>query len=478
MELDGDDEHLTNSSLSSLHSPPYNTRSQGSIRVQPSAVGGYIAPNDEIPQNQPTALSNSQLQDHIAALTVPGQALPISLPYANVNTYLPPQPQQLASQLQAAHAAAYGNLQAFARPQLPQQTSHVQETLLNNFEHIPPPLYSLRDPSKTFWKEMQDQIESIDFKQKKRKSPMPVARIRKIMLLDEDVNMIGGEIGDLFGMACCLFIREVAVRAWENTLRNKRKTLTKDDIASAVSNTRTFDFLIDIVPSAPKMRTYNSQFYQQQPAQFVHNTETQPEPQTPQYYGRSSSDGVALDNVPAAPMGHHQQKQPSMAERMAILQASQQIEQYTRSNFQLIQQLQPAMTAGQNEQDVQRLQQQLQAYNQAQLHVGQQYGLAMGQAPLSIPNIGGPFAMPQQISLPMVPAGYALPLDASKQKEQLYLSSEQHHGGDVHLQNGPEDGDTLMESTGFSLPSDSIDEQLHVDINQPDDQQDDMDFVQ
>lgn len=77
---------------------------------------------------------------------------------------------------------------------------------------------------------------------------LPLARIKKIMKLDEDVKMISAEAPLLFAKACEIFIHELTLRAWLHTDDNKRRTLQRNDIAMAISKYDQFDFLIDIVP--------------------------------------------------------------------------------------------------------------------------------------------------------------------------------------------------------------------------------------
>lgn len=99
----------------------------------------------------------------------------------------------------------------------------------------------------TFWpdamKEIRD-LKSDDFKQQ----ILPLARIKKIMKLDEDVKMISAEAPVLFAKAAEIFISELSLRAWIHTEDNKRRTLQRNDIAMAISKFDQFDFLIDIVP--------------------------------------------------------------------------------------------------------------------------------------------------------------------------------------------------------------------------------------
>ncbi|XP_053678163.1 nuclear transcription factor Y subunit gamma-like [Anopheles nili] len=78
--------------------------------------------------------------------------------------------------------------------------------------------------------------------------PLPLARIKKIMKLDENVRMIASDAPLLFAKAIEIFIQELTLRAWLHTEHNKRRTLQRSDIAMAITQYDQFDFLIDIVP--------------------------------------------------------------------------------------------------------------------------------------------------------------------------------------------------------------------------------------
>lgn len=54
---------------------------------------------------------------------------------------------------------------------------------------------------------------------------LPLARIKKIMKLDEEVKMISAEAPVLFAKAAEIFIHELTLRAWSHTEDNKRRTL-------------------------------------------------------------------------------------------------------------------------------------------------------------------------------------------------------------------------------------------------------------
>ncbi|KAM7525749.1 hypothetical protein LguiA_015651 [Lonicera macranthoides] len=77
---------------------------------------------------------------------------------------------------------------------------------------------------------------------------LPLARIKKIMKKSsEDVKMISGEAPIVFSKACELFIEELTRRSWTMTIEGKRRTLHKEDVASAVVATDIFDFLVNVV---------------------------------------------------------------------------------------------------------------------------------------------------------------------------------------------------------------------------------------
>ncbi|XP_058474941.1 nuclear transcription factor Y subunit gamma isoform X4 [Solea solea] len=98
----------------------------------------------------------------------------------------------------------------------------------------------------SFWPRVMEEIRNLtmDF----RVQELPLARIKKIMKLDEDVKMISAEAPVLFARAAQIFITELTLRAWIHTEDNKRRTLQRNDIAMAITKFDQFDFLIDIVP--------------------------------------------------------------------------------------------------------------------------------------------------------------------------------------------------------------------------------------
>jgi len=112
---------------------------------------------------------------------------------------------------------------------------------------VPPGEGETQAALEQFWPKVTEEIRTMSISDLKRQE-LPLARIKKIMKLDEDVKMISAEAPVLFGKACEMFIHELTMRAWIHTEDNKRRTLQRNDIAMAITKFDQFDFLIDIVP--------------------------------------------------------------------------------------------------------------------------------------------------------------------------------------------------------------------------------------
>ncbi|KAH8600822.1 histone-fold-containing protein [Bisporella sp. PMI_857] len=103
-----------------------------------------------------------------------------------------------------------------------------------------------KDILTTYWQQIINHLEqdSHDYKLHQ----LPLARIKKVMKADPEVKMISAEAPILFAKGCDIFITELTMRAWIHAEENKRRTLQRSDIASALAKSDMFDFLIDIVP--------------------------------------------------------------------------------------------------------------------------------------------------------------------------------------------------------------------------------------
>ncbi|KAI0771660.1 histone-fold-containing protein [Trametes elegans] len=104
----------------------------------------------------------------------------------------------------------------------------------------------IHDFLRSFWQRQVDaaEQETPDY----RHPPLPLARIKKVMKSDPEVKMIAADAPILFCKACEIFIAEITARAFIIADSNKRRTLSRADIAKALSKSDQFDFLIDIVP--------------------------------------------------------------------------------------------------------------------------------------------------------------------------------------------------------------------------------------
>jgi len=187
---------------------------------------------------------------------------------------------------------------------------------------------SAQEAYNQFWPKATEEIRSMGAAGLKHQE-LPLARIKKIMKLDEDVKMISAEAPVLFAKAAEIFIHELTMRAWIHTEDNKRRTLQRNDIAMAITKYDQFDFLIDIVPrddikptpsTTSKQREDNSVRMAPDQVSYYFQMANQQQPQQPQ--------GAApqIINQPATVQSGQQQTisvQPSQAQGMATPQVIQ-----------------------------------------------------------------------------------------------------------------------------------------------------------
>lgn len=101
-----------------------------------------------------------------------------------------------------------------------------------------------------FWAKKRQEIEeTTSFKT----HSLPLARIKKIMKGEEGVRMVSAEASVVFAKACEMFMMELTIRASGSAEENQRKIIKKCDVASAISRTDVFDFLVDIVSGHNKI---------------------------------------------------------------------------------------------------------------------------------------------------------------------------------------------------------------------------------
>eukprot|EP00128_Syssomonas_multiformis_P002485 Colp12_sorted_trinity150504_noHs@3519 len=81
---------------------------------------------------------------------------------------------------------------------------------------------------------------------------LPLARVKKIMKSDPDVNMISQDSLFLVARATELFVEHFAQKAQLNTSKAKRKTVQYKDLSSLPDEYEEFQFLADAIPPPVK----------------------------------------------------------------------------------------------------------------------------------------------------------------------------------------------------------------------------------
>ncbi|KAG4960154.1 hypothetical protein JHK87_036787 [Glycine soja] len=140
---------------------------------------------------------------------------------------------------------------------LPTQTygHSLSSSYPRQYPYDPQAMYQLRqEPLQqqltNFWAKKRQEIEeTTSFKT----HSLPLARIKKIMKGEEGVRMVSAEASVVFAKACEMFMMELTIRASGSAEENQRKIIKKCDVASAISRTDVFDFLVDIVSGHNKI---------------------------------------------------------------------------------------------------------------------------------------------------------------------------------------------------------------------------------
>lgn len=221
-----------------------------------------------------------------------------------------------------------------------------------------------------FWPKVTEEIRKIgQVRLDVKTQALPLARIKRIMKLDDDVKMISAEAPMLFSKAAELFIHELTLRAWVHTEDNKRRTLQRNDIAMAVTKYDQFDFLIDIVPrdevkpppprhsggaaaAVSESRTsmnpdqihYYFQLAQQHQAALQQNTTTNSTPQTIQVV-QPTAQQIQAVTVQSQPEQQQQQQQAATAQtavaqpQVIQIQGATTAEAAASPNIQILQQV-------------------------------------------------------------------------------------------------------------------------------------------
>ena len=76
---------------------------------------------------------------------------------------------------------------------------------------------------------------------------LPVARIRKLMKVEEDVKNIALEVPFLYAKITEVFVEELTIRAWKVTKGNRRCIIQYVDLYEAIKSADIYDFLLYII---------------------------------------------------------------------------------------------------------------------------------------------------------------------------------------------------------------------------------------
>ncbi|KAL2080299.1 hypothetical protein ACEWY4_024092 [Coilia grayii] len=247
----------------------------------------------------------------------------------------------------------------------------------------------------SFWPRVMEEIRNltVDF----RVQELPLARIKKIMKLDEDVKMISAEAPVLFAKAAQIFITELTLRAWIHTEDNKRRTLQRNDIAMAITKFDQFDFLIDIVPrddlKPPKRQEEVRQTVAStEPVQYYFTLAQQPG--TVQVQGQQQAQQAAAPTAATLQAGQIIIAQPQQGQVLqgTTMQQLQQV-QVAQSQATPITSAPVTMQVGEGQQV-----QIVQAAGQAQAQAAQPAGQTMQVMQQIITNTGEIQQIPVQLS--------------------------------------------------------------------------------
>ncbi|KAF5004466.1 hypothetical protein F66182_16038, partial [Fusarium sp. NRRL 66182] len=87
---------------------------------------------------------------------------------------------------------------------------------------------------------------------------LPLARIKKIIQLDEDIAQCSHNATFLIAMATELFIQYLAEQGYNvvKSERKPRKTIQYKDLATAVSRIDNLEFLADVIPKTTTYRQF------------------------------------------------------------------------------------------------------------------------------------------------------------------------------------------------------------------------------
>jgi len=215
--------------------------------------------------------------------------------------------------------------------------------------------------------------------------------------------MIAGEAPILLGKACEMLVKELSIRAWKHTERNRRRTLQKQDVHAAVGESEVYDFLIDIVPRV-----------QMQPAVkgFAPPIPSVQEPV--QQVNRLTSSVVnEIPTINHAPQVHAPATQGAQSQPQQMMPQAQMQAQNASHQSQLQQMTPQAQMQAQN------------ASHQSQLQQ------MMPQAQIQAQNASHQSQLQQMMPQAQIQAQYTI---LQQQQQQHHHRQQQHDSGNHHYQ--------------------------------------------
>lgn len=96
----------------------------------------------------------------------------------------------------------------------------------------------------------QDEAETNlqnDEEHKEKLVQLPLGRVRNIIKMDPDVNLVNQEAVFLIAKSTELFIDSLAKEAYKYTVQTKKKTVQKRDIDNAINNVDVLVFLEEML---------------------------------------------------------------------------------------------------------------------------------------------------------------------------------------------------------------------------------------
>ncbi|KAF9121798.1 hypothetical protein BGW39_010241 [Mortierella sp. 14UC] len=84
---------------------------------------------------------------------------------------------------------------------------------------------------------------------------LPVARVKRIIKEDKDVQMVSNDAVFLISLATELFLESFTTKAFNLAKIEKRKTVSYKDLATAVTQHDSLEFLQDVIPKTMTLTT-------------------------------------------------------------------------------------------------------------------------------------------------------------------------------------------------------------------------------